>query len=110
MMNVIQKIDQLLKQRGLTYYKLAKLSGLPPSTLSNMRARGTIPSLYTLEQICHGLQISLSQFFIGDSEDVLGYTETQKELMRWLILLTPEQQQLILQLVKSMAGNGMDKV
>ena len=51
MMDVKKRIEQLMKLRGLTYYKLAKCSGLPPSTLSNMQTRGTTPSLYTLEQI-----------------------------------------------------------
>lgn len=101
-MNVHERIENLMKQRDMSYYRLVQLTGLSQSTLNNMKTRGSLPSLYTLEQICQGLQISLSQFFIDDSETCLCLNHFQAEFMKHFSLLTQEQQRLIFELVKNM--------
>ncbi|MGN0574721.1 MAG: helix-turn-helix domain-containing protein [Ruminococcus sp.] len=60
---VLSRIQQLLNERDWTIYKLAKESGMAYSSLNNIFVRNTIPSVITLEKICDGLQITLSQFF-----------------------------------------------
>lgn len=101
-MNIYQRLEDLMKQRDLTYYKLAQLSGLSQSTLNNMKTRGSLPSLYTLEQICRGLQIPMSQFFMDEKETCQCLNNFQIELLKHLSLLTPNQQKLILELIKNM--------
>ena len=105
-MNVYERIDSLMKQREISYYRLSQLSGLSQSTLNNMKTRGSLPSLYTLEQICHGLQISLAQFFMDESETCQCLTCFQIEFMKHFSLLTQEQQELIFELVKNMKSHS----
>ena len=62
-MNVLDKIKKMQAERGWSTYKLAYESGLTQSTLSNMFARGTCPTVDTLEKICDAFGISLSEFF-----------------------------------------------
>ncbi len=62
-MNVLEKINHLRKEKGWSVYKLAEESGLTQSTLSNMFARKSNPSISTLSQICEGLKISMKDFF-----------------------------------------------
>ena len=62
-MDVIKRIEDLMKERNWTDYKLSKKSGLSSSTIANMRRRNTIPSIPTLETICEAFGISLAQFF-----------------------------------------------
>ena len=59
-----QKIDKLRIEKGWTLYKLAEESEITQSTLSNMFIRKTQPSIATLTNICNGLNISLSEFYI----------------------------------------------
>lgn len=91
-----------MQQKNLTYYKLAKLSGLSQSTLANMRQRGTTPSIYTIEQICKGLNISLAEFFMDESDGSCALSSFQAELLQWTALLPPEKQKLVLELVKGL--------
>ena len=63
-MNTNERILQLLKERNWTEYRLAKESGLSQSTISNLFKRNTTPSIPTLEAICNGFGITLSQFFL----------------------------------------------
>ncbi|MDD7185224.1 MAG: helix-turn-helix transcriptional regulator [Oscillospiraceae bacterium] len=64
---VIERMYQLLKERDWTVYRLAKESGLAYSSLNNIFVRNTVPSVFTLEKICNGFQITLSQFFDTDT-------------------------------------------
>lgn len=61
-MDVNGRIRQLMKERSWSEYRLAKMSGLSASTLSNLFTRNTTPSIGTLEAICKGFGITLGQF------------------------------------------------
>ena len=60
-MDTLQRLHQLLDERGWTEYRLAKNCGLSNSTIANIYHRNTIPSISTLEAICTSFGISLSQ-------------------------------------------------
>ena len=82
-MNEIERIQQLMTERGWSMYRLAKQSLISQSTLSNLINRGNAPSLCTLIKICDAFGITLSQFFNDDSEP-MSLSAKQKELiMKW---------------------------
>ncbi len=81
--NVLDRIQYFLDFNHWSLYKLAKCSGLPYSSLNNLFNRRTCPTIATLEKICGGLQISLSEFF--DFQDNPLRNET----------ITAEQQDLL---------------
>ena len=68
-MDVHQKLDQLMQNRGWSAYRLSKECGLSESTIANILKRNATPSIATLESLCAGFGITLSQFFaaIGNS-------------------------------------------
>ncbi len=99
-MNVLEKLNELMKERGWTRYRLAKECNLPEGTLANIFHRGTIPTIATLEIICQTLNISLSQFF-ADNE-MIELTPELKEFYETWLYLTPEKRQNILQTMKFM--------
>lgn len=68
-MDVLERLDRLMKARGWSMYRLAKERGLPESTVANIYRRNAVPSIDTLEKICPGLGITLAQFF-ADGEMV----------------------------------------
>lgn len=61
-MDVIKRIDDLMKERGWSDYRLAAESGLSSSTIANIHRRNTVPSITTLESICGAFGISLAHF------------------------------------------------
>lgn len=81
--DVVKRIRDICGEYSWTYYRLAKESGITYSTLNAMMKKGTIPSVPTLEKICGGFGISLSQFFSED-DTVAALTEGEKQyLMNW---------------------------
>lgn len=98
-MNVLEKVRKLQEERGWSTYKLAYESGLTQSTLSNMFARGTCPTVDTLEKICDAFGISLSEFFEKEDRTVHASKE-EIELLRQYRALTNKEKDA----VKSMIG------
>lgn len=81
-------------------YRLAVNCGLSESTLANIFKRNTVPSVATLESICNGFCITLSQFFAEN--EMVELTPELKELFDNWVNLTIEQKSAIQQLLKSM--------
>lgn len=100
-MDVIKRIDNLMKERQWSDYKLALESGLSTSTIANIHRRNTIPSITTLEAICSAFGITLAQFF-SDDDSKVKLNEEQKELFNCWLGLSNHQKQLIYDLIKEM--------
>lgn len=100
-MDVIKRIDMLMKERNWSDYKLSAESGLSSSTIANIHRRNTVPSISTLESICSAFGITLAQFFTENSNTVQLNTEQQDLFNQW-IALTDNQKDLIYQLIKEM--------
>ena len=77
-MDVLERLRGLLDERGWTEYRLAKECGLSESTIANIFRRNSVPSITTLESICNGFGITLSQFFADG--DMVELTPQAKEL------------------------------
>jgi len=59
-----KRIMELCNERNITINKLATLSGITQSTLSNiMRGNSKTPTLQTVVYLCEGFDIDLVEFF-----------------------------------------------
>ncbi len=85
-MDVLIRIRQLLDEHGWSEYKLSKMSGVAQSTLSNMFKRNNAPTIPTLEAICNGFGITLSQFFAREGDSVVLSREQHEMLESWSTL------------------------
>ena len=78
--DVVARIQDLCASRSWTYYRLAKASGIPYSTLSTMLHKTNVPSVPSLMKICEGLGITLAQFF-SDQDETAKLTADQKDCL-----------------------------
>ena len=99
-MDTNERLRRLLNERGWTEYKLAKKCGLSQSTIANIYRRNTVPSIATLEAICNGFGITLSQFFAN--EQMVELTPELKDIFDCWIDLTPNQKDAALQMLRAM--------
>lgn len=97
-MNIHDKLRALIKARGWSEYRLAKEAGLSESTIANIFRRNTNPSIPTLEAICAGMGITLSQFFAEN--EMVELSPELKELFDYWASLSIEQKQAILQMLR----------
>jgi transcriptional regulator with XRE-family HTH domain len=101
--DVLSEITRLRLQRNWSEYELAQHSGLAQSTISNWYRKKQIPTIPTLEKVCCGFGITLSQFFASE-DDVVSLTVEQKQLLDCWAALTDTQQALFMDLFRSIPG------
>ena len=100
-MNVLEKVKKLQDERGWSTYKLAYEAGLTQSTLSNMFARGTCPTVDTLEKICDAFGISLSEFF--EEGDRKAYVSKEElEFLRKYRALTNKEKDAVKSMINAL--------
>ena len=97
--DVLARLHGLLEARGWTMYRLAKASGLTDSTIANIYKRNAMPSIDTLEKICQGFGITLSQFF-AEGESVELSPDLKDVFNEWRTL-TPEQKSAALTMMRA---------
>lgn len=76
----------------MSMYALSKKTGISQSSLSNLMKRGSTPTFYTLDKICDGLGITLSQFFSKDIKRLELSAEQRKVLETWETLTDKEKE------------------
>jgi transcriptional regulator with XRE-family HTH domain len=102
-LDTLDRITQLLDERGWTKYKLAKECGMSLSSVSNMFRRHTSPTVATIESICNALGISLSQFFdVGNETNTVHLTDEQMIMFNRWSSLTATQKELLFSLIDNM--------
>ena len=91
-MDIKQRLKNLMDERGLNMYTLAKRSNVSWNTIKNFYARDSKPTLTTIELLCNGLGITLAQFFDEDGSSVSLTAEQQHVLDRWSRISDEEKQ------------------
>ena len=100
MKDILAEITRLRLNRNWSEYQLAQHSGISQSTSSTWYRKNQVPTIQTLEKVCLGFGITLSQFLAND-DDAVSLTESQKELLDCWAALTETQQALFMQLFKN---------
>lgn len=97
-MDVLERLKKLQNEYGWSDYRIAKEAGLSQGTVSNCYKRNTIPNIYTLEAICKGFGITLSQFFAEN--DLVELTPELFELFTNWSKLSEEKKKVLMQVIK----------
>lgn len=56
-----ENVEKFLKEKGISIYKLSKLTGIPDNTLRNYRSKHSDPSFTNACKIADALDISLDE-------------------------------------------------
>lgn len=103
--DVLEKIERERLSRGWSEYTLAKNSGLTPSTISTWYRKNLQPSITSIEKICMGLDITLSQFF-SSSDPNSDKTSNQQELNELWKRLNANQKRAVIDMLKSFLSSS----
>ena len=92
------RIVELRKQRNMTTNKLANLSGISQSYLRDVELGNKKPTVEFLSYICHGLHITLHDFFAPDQAAL------DPCLLSVLKTLSPKQQQKLAEFLNAISN------
>ncbi|MBE5937173.1 MAG: helix-turn-helix transcriptional regulator [Lachnospiraceae bacterium] len=108
---ILQRISNLCEKKNWSLYRLAKESNIPYSSLNTMFIRNTQPTIPTLEKICAGLNLTLSEFFNNDNIDNPYFyvlTDDEKKIINSLRLLPEQKQELVIAYIKGLSAGISD--
>ena len=93
MIDVLERITELRKERNWSEYQLAEKSGLTQSTISSWYKKNMLPTLPSLSKLSNAFEISLSQFFMeeNESKNCVTFTQRQLRLLEYSSKLSNEQ-------------------
>ena len=98
--DILTEITRLRLERKWTEYQLSERSGIPQSTISGWYRKKQTSTMKSLEKICKGFDIPLSQF-LAEGKDAICLTEEQKKLLDRWSTLTKKQKELFLELFET---------
>lgn len=93
--DVVGRIKELCEARSWTYYRLAKESGIPYSSLNTMLHKSYVPTVPSIMKICSGFGITIAQFFSED-DPVAKLSKKEKECLELWNQLDAHSQELAL--------------
>ena len=105
---IINRLLHLCAKKNISRYRLAQLSGISQSSISNLITRKSIPNILTLEKLCDGLGMTLSQFFAND-EEIVDLTADQMELLVEWNELSEHEKSLVKAYIKGLEHKGDTK-
>lgn len=100
MENILNKLDKLRKEKGISIFKLTELAGLSENTIYNWYNKGSKPTIEALKAVCDVLNVSLSCFFAETLNESISAQE--EELLTLFRPLTPVQKELCMQLLEEL--------
>ena len=106
MFDTLGRITELREARGWSIYHLAKLSGIPQSTIATWYRKGLCPPIDKLEILCNTFGITLSEFFHIENYD----NPSHIDLFHKWTLLSKDQQKIIEDLFKVFIQGKEDRV
>lgn len=98
MFNTLGRIQELRTERGWSVYKLAKLSGIPQSTIATWYRKNLCPPIDKLEVLCDTFGVTLAEFF--DREFPELSPDKALLLKRWG-LLDKKRQDAIMNIIEA---------
>ena len=96
--DVLTRLTELRTAKGLSVYKLSKLSEIPQSTIATWYQKQLYPPIDKLECICAVLGITLADFFNTEEERYLADKQDISLLKKWC-LLTSEEREVVLSMI-----------
>lgn len=102
--DILGRIEQERLSRGWSEYALTENSGLTQSTISTWRRKNLQPNVASIEKICAGFGITLSQFF--QEEDSIYLTKEQKKLLDLWAKLSPAQREAVTKMLCAFLYRG----
>ena len=97
------KIQELMDERNWTLYRLSKESNIPYSSLNSLFLKNNQPTVSTLEKVCDGFHITLSEFFAEDTpyrNETPLITEDEKIVLDTFRNLSKKDKQKYLEIMR----------
>ena len=102
--DILDRITKYRIERGWKNCRMATEAKISTSTVQSWYKNRARPELPAIQKLCVAFGITLVEFF-SDGEKRLSLTEQQEELQNEFDLLSPNEKETVLALIKTMNEN-----
>lgn len=106
MINIADRIFELIDKKGWTAYELSKQTGLSTNSIYAWN-NGSTPSLSNVVKVCEALDISVEQFFCGMGSYKL--TEDENKILNEWLLLSDLEKNAVMSMIETFKILKRDK-
>lgn len=97
MINIVDRVNELLAQKGWTGYELSKQTGISTNAIYDWSKTGATPSLANIVKICEAFGITLSQFFCRS--EAYSLTEDENRILQEWFALSDIEKEAIMHMI-----------
>lgn len=98
MINVTERIGELMVLKGWSAYELSNQTGISTNAIYDWFKVGAVPTLQNIIKICEAMEISLEQFFCGGD---YKYTEEENEILKEWVGLSDLERSTLMNLIET---------
>lgn len=98
MINVTERIGELMVLKGWTAYELSNQTGISTNAIYDWFKVGAVPTLQNIIKICEAMEISLEQFFCGGD---YKYTDEENEILKEWVGLSDLERATLMNLIET---------
>ena len=98
MINVTERISELMSLKGWTPYELSNQTGISTNAIYDWFKVGATPTLQNIIKICEAMEITLEHFFCGGN---YKYTDEENAVLKDWFALSELEKKTILNLMET---------
>lgn len=102
----VERLTELMTERNLSRYKLGKITGITQASLSTILSGKCAPSLSTIEKLCTGLGINVSDLFNMNDEKPYIISAEEKEALRYWNEMDKTQKKMAIAFAQGMLAQS----
>ena len=109
--DVQHRISELLDERGWSQTHLAKIVGVPTSTITDIFKRDSYPTISLLERISEAFGMTVGEFFSFDipSSPNMQLTPAETRIMTYVKKLNARNQERVIDFMTGIIGSNDSK-
>ncbi len=98
MINVTERIKELMDLKGWTAYELSNQTDISTNAIYDWFKKGSMPTMQNIVKICNTMEISLEEFFCGGN---YKYTDEENKILKEWFSLSELEKESVLKLMET---------
>lgn len=98
MINVTERISELMTLKGWSPYELSNQTGISTNAIYDWFKIGAVPTIQNIIKICEALDITLEYFFCGGN---YKYTDEENEILQEWFALSDLEKSAVMNLMET---------
>ena len=103
-MEISERLYYWRNLKRISVYKLSKLSGVSENHIRNLENGKKQPTIKTLQALTDGLNITLSEFFNTENDDIINLSKGERKILDFYRRLPKDKADILINFYEQMSA------